>query len=169
MARFIIRMSSLMPEVVNVRQVGRDVEQIAQTLSKVPGFQFAQVLRNVLLKARRKRHLPPASKPASPQRGPLALPTVAANSSSPVDLSSGNFNTTPTGMGGGGSDPGLTSDLDFLYAEQLFSDTGVLGGGSASMPPSALNPTSLHDQLFPFDGLYSFPPLGESTSHRTAC
>lgn len=154
-------MSSLMPEEVNVRKVGRDVEQIAQTLSKVPGFQFAQVLRNVLVKARRKRHLPPASKPASPQRGPLALPAFNANSSSPVDL---NFNTTPTGMSAG-NESGFTTDLDFLYAEQLFSDTtGSMGVGVPGMPPSALNPTSLHDQLFPFDGLYSFPPLGESRS-----
>lgn len=87
----------MVPEVVNARQIGRDVEQLAIMLTQgkskspipshrllrllylcgkdlvlmlplVPGFQFASLLRDVLSKARRNKLLPPASRPASPSR-----------------------------------------------------------------------------------------------------
>ena len=71
-ARCLIRLTSLVPEVVDVRQLGKDLEAIAHALTQgehlvrreltpVPGFQYADLLRQVLLKARRENVLPPAS------------------------------------------------------------------------------------------------------------
>ncbi len=143
-----------MPEEVNLRQVGRDVEDIAKALTQgksygkiitdaiVPGFQFAQVLRDVVTKARRKRVLPPSSRASSPpptQGGagrrswnpvPRALDSAnPSNTIMPAQMTNFTFDTSPPMIGalGGPGMPigtdGMASHLDFLYAEQLFNDT----------------------------------------------
>lgn len=95
-ARFLIRMASLVPDGVNLRQIGRDVEKITIILTQgmsprfryydsledprgkrgvelirsvipvVPGFQFAHLLSNIITRARRQNVLPPLTRPPSP-------------------------------------------------------------------------------------------------------
>jgi hypothetical protein len=59
-ARMIIRLTSLIPEhVADVRATGRDLEAITERLARVPGFTYAQHIREVVVKARRRHVLPP--------------------------------------------------------------------------------------------------------------
>lgn len=159
-ARFLIRMSSLTPEAVDVRQVGRDVERVALMLTKgtfgpcskltaVPGFQFAQLLRDVLSRARKRHVLPPASKPGSPTGHGVPLPgtlgggmTALAPTPSSASLAGIMNNPSPNQFGQysngnlgtsgvsphNGSDSAFSSallglpELDFGLADQLFTD-----------------------------------------------
>ena len=74
-ARMIIRLTSLIPEhVADIRQTGRDLEAITECLAQVPGFQFAQHIRDIVVKARRMHVLPPSSRSGSPRLGGAALP-----------------------------------------------------------------------------------------------
>ncbi|KAK8866058.1 hypothetical protein IAR55_001209 [Kwoniella newhampshirensis] len=172
-ARFMIRMASLVPESCNLRQVGRDVEQVAQMLNKVPGFQFAHFLRDVVKKARRDHVLPPSSRAPSrypsPTRNHMALPpmksTLEASSSwsgqippDPSITPSGSSVSIPNvginlELGGAGSDSGMSSHMDFLYAEQLFANTG---------PTTVPGPTQNFG--FSLDAWFPFPPLDGDNS-----
>ncbi|KLT44131.1 hypothetical protein CC85DRAFT_283918 [Cutaneotrichosporon oleaginosum] len=101
-ARMVIRLTSLMPDAVDLRQTSRDLEAVTKILALVPGFQFAQQIRDILLRARRRRVLPPASR-GSPTSGSVPLPDAPG-----VD-------TTPEGL-----------PLDFFLAEQLFGDADAV-------------------------------------------
>ncbi|GFZ43669.1 hypothetical protein JCM24511_01389 [Saitozyma sp. JCM 24511] len=178
-ARFLIRMSSLIPEAANLRQVGRDVEQVAKILTNVPGFQFAQLLRGILRKARRKHVLPPASRAPSPVRNAAPLPGFTPSSASPSNFppsatnsatgsDSLNFTNTTAGTAMAGTDSNLTSHLDFSYAEQLFNDSSATFGGGfnfdSNFDSNTIGPTvgagsGAADQAFTFDAWYPFPPL----------
>lgn len=68
-ARTLIRLASLFPDVVDLKQASRDLEQLVQLLRQVPGFQIGQMIEEVLRRARRKQVLPPLSKPPSPRFG----------------------------------------------------------------------------------------------------
>ncbi|BEI86267.1 hypothetical protein CcaverHIS002_0605540 [Cutaneotrichosporon cavernicola] len=103
-ARMVIRLTSLMPDAVDLRQTGRDLEAVTQILARVPGFQFAQQIRDILRRARRKHVLPPASR-GSPTSGSVPLP----------DVSGSGLETTPDGL-----------PLDFFLAEQLFGDADAI-------------------------------------------
>lgn len=121
-------MTSLVPEVVDARRIGKDVEQLAIMLSQgmspsrpllmtVPGFQFASLLRDVVQKARRNKLLPPASRPGSPGRNGQAVPTWTPNptvNQPPTDYTKFAFDQ-PTE---------LFPSLDFSYAEQLLANGG---------------------------------------------
>lgn len=80
-ARFLIRLASLLPDEVDLRQTGRDVEDLASRLDEgvmmccplalrltraVPGFSHGRILQQVLGKARKERVIPPKTQPASP-------------------------------------------------------------------------------------------------------
>lgn len=159
-ARMIIRLTSLIPEhVKDIRQTGRDLEAVTKCLAEVPGFQFAQDIRNILVKARRKRVLPPSSKASSPTPATVALPPVG----NPVggrhhrdegdgdgDVMWGSHNASPNHFGATSSpstlravsttsihpavdsfaSPQETIPHDFVYAEQLFA-----GGISREFAP----------------------------------
>ena len=149
-----------MPEAVNLKQTGREVERLVEILSRgmtssifdvwfflmrvlvlVPGFQFAQLLRNVIVKARRRHVLPPASKAASPTLGPtdvsidgipwkamdlqpMSTPTMGQSQSIGSDVMPRQSDESPV-------DLGPSSQVDFLYAEHLFSDNGRANNGGA--------------------------------------
>ncbi|ORY32276.1 hypothetical protein BCR39DRAFT_45188 [Naematelia encephala] len=149
-ARFLIRATSLMPEAVNTRQIGRDVEKLAAILAQVPGFQFATHLRDVIQKARRHNILPPASKPPSPAHQNSALPSLtmtAATAPPPQFASQSPYSTHSNGSTSGlldfnfnGNNTGSMDagqGFDFGYAEALFGQTGDaavgLGGSFVSI------------------------------------
>ena len=80
-ARFLIRLASLLPDEVDLRQTGRDVEALASrldegtyktpkciSLTPVPGFHHGRTLQRVLRKAHKERVIPPKTRPASPDR-----------------------------------------------------------------------------------------------------
>jgi hypothetical protein len=127
-------MTSLVPEVVDARRIGKDVEQLAIMLSQgmfslgeirlmiVPGFQYASLLRDVIQKARRNKLLPPASRPGSPKSGQMSVPswnsqpsTSTSSQTQQTDYSKFAFDHQPTE---------LFPALDFSYAEQLLASNG---------------------------------------------
>jgi len=121
-ARCLIRLVSLLPEGANTRQIGRDVEKVAQVLTRVPGFQYAKVLREVLGRARRQKVLPPSSRMPSPAPRTTPLPMTAQgqmwNDSSPGAL----FGDAASSSGFSfGVSPVEGNPFDFTYAEELFS------------------------------------------------
>lgn len=140
-SRFLIRMTTLVPEVVDARRIGRDVEQLAIMLSQgtstvcaeltsVPGFQFASLLRDVIQKARRNKTLPPASRPGSPTRngnGQVYLPSWSGSRPSAQSVQSAS-SAQPQSQ-----DFKFAFDqpsepfpaLDFSYAEQLLGNTAI--------------------------------------------
>ncbi|WOO78134.1 uncharacterized protein LOC62_01G001684 [Vanrija pseudolonga] len=73
-ARSLIRMASLLPEAINLREAAKDVELLADQLARFPDFHFAQFLHHVVVEARRKKQLPPGSVATSPRAGAPALP-----------------------------------------------------------------------------------------------
>ncbi|OCF41603.1 hypothetical protein I317_04615 [Kwoniella heveanensis CBS 569] len=134
-ARFLIRMATLMPEACNLKQIGKDVEQIAVVLTKVPGFQFAHFLQDVIKKARRDQVFPPPSRApsrlASPAKALAQLPwdnmLPGSSGSDPWSNTLGsNASLLPSLAADDNSlgSQGLTSHDDFLYAEHLFANTG---------------------------------------------
>jgi len=165
-SRFLIRMTSLVPEMVDARRIGKDVEQLAGMLNQVPGFQFASLLRDVIRRARRNKVLPPPSKPSSPTRGTLALPTMwpSPRASSAASQGSASQNAqNPDGTTFPFDQPEVgVPQLDFLYAEQLFN-SGRTGetpnplGYSSDRPPETSN--MFVDQNYNFDMWFPFPPL----------
>lgn len=58
-ARMQIRLASLLPENLDLAAAARDLELLTERLAQVPGFTFARLIRDVLLRARRRRVLPP--------------------------------------------------------------------------------------------------------------
>lgn len=176
-ARMLIRLTSLIPEEVDIRQTGRDLEALTKRLAQVPGFQFAQQLREIIVKARRRHFLPPSSKAPSrnpspgPDPGPEdkhnrgqrepylpvsgSHPTPALSPANAVDMLVGSATgTTPENIA-----------LDFFYAEQLFTTTGADGSEHLKndMPPMAGTGTgtpALIDPVFSLDSWFPYPPLG---------
>lgn len=110
-ARCLIRLVSLLPEGANTRQIGRDVEKVAEMLTGVPGFQYATFLKDVLRKARRKNVLPPTSRAPSPVRAHQALPSGQGSLAMP--------STTTTQQGGRGE---MAAPMP-MAGHQLFGET----------------------------------------------
>ncbi|KAL7424794.1 hypothetical protein Q5752_000478 [Cryptotrichosporon argae] len=188
-ARFLIRLTSLMPEAVDTRQTGRDVEQLANILARVPGFQFAQHLREVLKQARRRRVLPPATRASSPTLGSTTLPPAHGHGHDWSDLRMSALPSLPTmpspldGLGAAGAaavgfagpqavsmQPGVSSTtpenglIDFTYAEQLFANNMIAQPGMPFMTdptPGQQQPsaTPLVEPHFALDSWFPFPPL----------
>lgn len=163
-ARMLIRLSSLIPEHVDIKQTGRDLESLTKRLAQVPGFQFAQQLREIIIKARRQHVLPPSSRAPSrvPSRNPSPTPDDRprfdgyATGSTSLQLSPVIPTQLDTVLG---TTPEAVS-LDFLLAEQLFaSGTHEQKQG---LSPSAETSSSLVDQIFTLDSWFPYPPLGES-------
>lgn len=113
-------------------------------LTAVPGFQFAQLLRDILLKARKKHVLPPPSRAPSPSR---MNPGFTTSRFTPVPTASDHPYASPAGGVGAhpgvspnyGSESALSSgfglpELDFGLAEQLFNEGGgVWGSGGGGL------------------------------------
>lgn len=175
-ARCLVRLVSLIPDGANVRQIGRDVDRVAQVLTKVPGFQYGTFLRQVLGRARRHKVLPPASRASSPSARTAPLQPM---SSLMVETpsSSGVFISDP-GSGGPGLNFGIspTNDanpFDFSYADQLFSQPQVDATQSyVSLDDRNLLELWAESQLengmnnnngFNIDSWFPFPPLGMET------
>ncbi len=72
-ARLLIRFAGLVPDAVDLRQTGRDIEALAGVLKRGPGgASLAAQIQDVLRRARRRRVLPPRSRGASPRAKQLA-------------------------------------------------------------------------------------------------
>ncbi|ORX36060.1 hypothetical protein BD324DRAFT_630025 [Kockovaella imperatae] len=144
-ARCLIRLTSLVPEVVDVRQLGKDLEGIAHALTQVPGFQYAELLRQVVLKARRENILPPASPPRE------TSPDMTA-----MQFGAPAMQQLPADMG----------FLDFNYAEQLLNDqpASVIPQGIYAQhdAPKTYTGTAPMDQSYNLDTWFPFPPLDPS-------
>ncbi|KAL1407989.1 hypothetical protein Q8F55_004786 [Vanrija albida] len=127
-ARYLIRMASLFPEAIDLREAARDVELLADELSQFPDFHFSHFLRRVVAKARNNRSLRAGS---PPQVVPVDQP--------PQPMVQ---DTTPP------------LDFDFAIADNIFATEdwmSIIGGvGSAPPPPPAVMPPN-----FPF---MSIPP-----------
>lgn len=67
-ARLLIRFAGLVPDAVDLRQTGRDIEALAGVLRRGPGGgALAAQIQDVLRRARRRRVLPPRSRAPSPR------------------------------------------------------------------------------------------------------
>jgi len=129
-ARCLIRLVSLFPEGANTRQIGRDVEKVALVLTRVPGFQYAKVLREVLGKARRQKVLPPSSRMPSPAPRNTPLPVTSQSQLWSESSPSGLFGDAASSSGFSfGVSPVEGNPFDFTYAEELFAQP------RASEPP----------------------------------
>ncbi|RXK36515.1 hypothetical protein M231_06237 [Tremella mesenterica] len=164
-SRFLIRMASLLPEAVDVRQVSRDVEQIAQLLTQVPGFQFATLLRDVLQRARRNRILPPPSKAPSPIKQIMPLPPIDWDPTLPTMTSTStpaHNNLPPPSFNFNDLDT-ITTNFDFTYADQLFTNSGRTSGPPQTLtfPPETPGTNNIDSQGYLLDMWFPFPPLGE--------
>lgn len=69
-ARLLIRFATLVPDAIDLRATGRDIEALAQILHRGPGpgAMLAEQIQQVLRRARSKRVLPPPSRASSPRR-----------------------------------------------------------------------------------------------------
>ncbi|WWC93100.1 uncharacterized protein L201_008065 [Kwoniella dendrophila CBS 6074] len=67
-SRIYIRLATLFPEAVDLRKVAKDLTQLTDVLAHFPGVSFARQLRYVISKARKKRILPPETRPTSPTK-----------------------------------------------------------------------------------------------------
>lgn len=69
-ARLLIRFATLVPDAIDLRATGRDIETLATVLQRGPGpgAMLADQIQAVLRRARSKRVLPPRSRPGSPRR-----------------------------------------------------------------------------------------------------
>lgn len=133
-------MASLLPEAIDLYQAAKDVELLAEELSRckamlstnltpVPDFYFSQFLHHVVVEARRKRDLPPATAHTSPRMGgePLnRMPDALANT---------------------------ILEFDFSIADDIFASEDWMSilGGAGSMDQQPVTASS----VFPFF------PLGE--------
>lgn len=125
-ARCLVRLASLIPDGADTRRIGRDVEQVALVLTKVPGFQYGTYLREVLGRARRHKVLPPASRAPSPsaKHAPLQPMSSMVTETPPSSV----FVSDPGSNGPGlnfGVSPTMDNPFDFTYAEQLFNQPQV--------------------------------------------
>ncbi|WOO78147.1 uncharacterized protein LOC62_01G001697 [Vanrija pseudolonga] len=155
-ARYLIRMASLIPESINLREAAKDVELLADQLGRFPDFYFSQFLHHVVVEARRKRQLPPAS--ALPSRHPSPGLEVAPLPE-PVESVKTCDSTEST----------TTSRLDFDFgiADNIFASEdwmSIVGGVGANDQPM-LDPGN----AFPFLPLElsRFPPsdVSEMVDH----
>ncbi|KAL7420665.1 hypothetical protein Q5752_004616 [Cryptotrichosporon argae] len=87
-ARILIRLASLFPDAVDLRRTARDMTQLANILSELPGINFAHQLHDVIRKARRRRVFPPETRAASPAAvgAPTARPSEASSNQSPLEF-----------------------------------------------------------------------------------
>lgn len=158
-ARFIIRMASLIPTEINLRQVAKDVEALANVLTqggsrssllrprwslvprmssllclirKVPGFQFAHVLLDALKRARREKVLPPPTQPPSPSNGrhdPLEQNPQAASPAGTFDPLHG-LPPFDYSLDTGGPN----AMFDFSFADQLLGNLDPAAQGLTGRP-----------------------------------
>lgn len=131
-------MASLIPEAINLREAAKDVELLADQLGRckchlqcsltpVPDFYFSQFLHHVVVEARRKRELPPAS--ALPSRHPSPGLEVA-----PLPEPVESVKTCDS------TESGTTSRLDFDFgiADNIFASEdwmSIVGGVGANDQP----------------------------------
>lgn len=122
-ARCLIRLASLLPHAINLRQVGKDVEALAGVIANSMswcacadtgrGLQISGQLQNAVLRARLNHTLPPSSRLPSPE------PAILAPDG---NWEMGTFENT---------DFSWAEGWDFGLADQLFStvtDTVSLQG-----------------------------------------
>ncbi|GFZ52232.1 hypothetical protein JCM24511_10005 [Saitozyma sp. JCM 24511] len=167
-ARFIIRMASLIPSEINLRQVAKDVEALANVLTQVPGFQFAHVLLDALKRARREKVLPPPTQPPSPSNGrhdPLEQNPQAASPAGTFDPLHGlpPFDySLDTG--------GPNAMFDFSFADQLLGNLDPAAQGLTGRPSnydtSYIDFNAASQTTLNVDDWFPFPPLDpDLTSH----
>lgn len=167
-----IRLASLLPENLDLAAAARDLELLTERLAQVPGFTFARLIRDVLLRARRRRVLPPIEDsdmhsgsrfagrferhtPAEsrarleplPRPPPTPQMLAAPSPASAPSLSPAASTLDSTLFSGSPMLPQVYESeaapaLDFMYAEQLWPKD-----------PGAAD--------FALDAWFPFPPLGE--------
>ncbi|ORY25445.1 hypothetical protein BCR39DRAFT_287210 [Naematelia encephala] len=82
-ARSLLFLASLLPDMVDLRQTGRDVKKVAYMLDHFPGYQFANQLHEAVDRARANAILPPASRFTSPSPPNVSLPVFSNSSMGP--------------------------------------------------------------------------------------
>ncbi|WOO78127.1 uncharacterized protein LOC62_01G001680 [Vanrija pseudolonga] len=142
-ARYLIRMASLFPEAIDRRQAAKDVELLADELSRFPDFHFSHFLRRVVAKARSNRVIPAAGSSPPPQQQQVQPPDHVPQPIVP--------DTTPP------------LDFDFAIADNIFATEdwmSIIGGvGSVPQPPQAAPMPS----GFPF---MPMPPAAQQFQHQ---
>ncbi|OCF32331.1 hypothetical protein I317_02736 [Kwoniella heveanensis CBS 569] len=133
-ARIYLRLATLFPTVIDLRSVAKDLIGLVEVLAQLPGFRFARQLRYAVEEARKRRMLPPETRPCSPK-----IPTMATagqqSTYSSIRSTDGFSHITEqpavdslwnTAASGPLSDQ---SALDFnpLVAEQVLNETVIPG------------------------------------------
>ncbi|WOO78184.1 Transcriptional activator of proteases prtT [Vanrija pseudolonga] len=173
-ARLMIRLASLMPEAVgDLAQIADDLEAVTDLLAAVPGYQFAQQIRDLIQRARRKHILPPASKRStSPASGSAQQGGVAASEAlrSPgggpgkgrvKELASNAPSTAGDSVTAFTPPEGFP--LDFFYAEQLFSTVPDLAT-NFEMPQLTATPGGAIEPVYNLDSWFPYPALDSDGS-----
>ncbi|BEI91625.1 uncharacterized protein CcaverHIS019_0404450 [Cutaneotrichosporon cavernicola] len=118
-ARLLIRFAGLVPDAVDLRQTGRDIEALAGVLKRGPGGgPLAAQIQDVLRRARRRRVLPPRSRVPSPSLA-RAEPTPESQTHSEIlvdraeGFDFGDF-AFPADLFGGFSDDDATNIFQWL-------------------------------------------------------
>ena len=135
-ARIYLRLATLFPDQVDLRQTTNDIAQLADVLDTcecvlcswltvVPGVHFAQHLRHVVRKARRKGVFAPTSSHVRPHMTQLPSSTALSDVRSVGSTGSHQGPTTQSPL-----------DFDIFLAEQMLNTNNV----AAPPPPDASDP-----------------------------
>ncbi|WVQ94594.1 hypothetical protein IAU59_001674 [Kwoniella sp. CBS 9459] len=138
-SRIYLRLATLFPTVINLKSVAKDLIGLVGVLAQLPGFRFASQLRYAVEEARKRRMLPPETRPSSPKAptmgaiGSRDTYSLSVRSTEPVaTAAAGGFHVDPFwNTATGGLPPsdidGPTPPLDFnpLIAEQVLTEANV--------------------------------------------
>lgn len=139
-ARLLIRFATLVPDVIDLRRTGRDIEALAQVLQRGPGpgAMLAEQIEQVLRRARSKRVLPPPSRGSSPHPGAGLNRTALSDARSGDEAGRGHGKGNGLeGLGGGAGENGgaeVGADLanvgfeflnDWSFPEDLFNGNSL--------------------------------------------
>ncbi|WVF67029.1 hypothetical protein IAT40_001772 [Kwoniella sp. CBS 6097] len=83
-ARIYLRLATLFPSIIDLRSVAKDLIGLVEVLAQLPGFRFAQQLRYAVEEARKRRMLPPETRPSSPRNPTAGMARGQATYSSSV-------------------------------------------------------------------------------------
>lgn len=162
-ARYLIRMASLFPEAIDRRQAAKDVELLADELSRckpiptlplifadvtpVPDFHFSHFLRRVVAKARSNRVIPAAGSSPPPQQQQQVLDQIPQ----PIVP-----DTTPP------------LDFDFAIADNIFAteDWMSIIGGVGNVPQPHNTAAAPMPTGFPFMPMPPAPPGFQQQHHQ---
>lgn len=176
-----IRLASLLPENLDLGAAARDLELLTERLAQVPGFTFARLIRDVLLRARRRRVLPPA--PLAPER---RMPAESRARLEPLPVPRPRVNMASTARAAqpqpwpAAAQTAAASPAPASLSPATTLDSTLFSGSPRAHPADDAAPTldfMYAEQLWPkapaapgdpaspdafaLDAWFPFPPLGE--------